>query len=97
MAHERNVACVKQHLVKKQQELPLESIHLKPLHLFYLMAIYTGDFDSKLHRGWYVEHAVFAERIKDLLDWGLITYNGKHNMTDRGNRHVTILLSQAVK
>ena len=38
----------------KQQELEFTEYILKPLHLLYLMAIFAGDFDKRLHQGHFV-------------------------------------------
>lgn len=85
------------HAASKQRELPLTVIYLKPLHLLYLLAIYTGDFDSRLHKGHFAQHEVFAERIRELILYGLIGYDGQHFLTKKGNAHVDVLIRQPVQ
>lgn len=74
-----------------------QEFSLKPLHLLYLMAIYADDFDVRIHQGHFKSHTQFTVRIGELVDMGLITYNGRHNMTARGAKHINYLLSQRVK
>lgn len=68
---------------------------LKPLHLLYMMAMYVGDFDERLHAGHYSQK-VYAERIEELLDMGLIEYHGIHTLTKKGTSHIRLLLSEVV-
>lgn len=84
-----------------QLNLKLSNASLGPLHLLYLMAIYQGDFDVRLHQGQYVNASKgdnrYCQCIAHLLDLELIRYNGVHYMTVRGNAYVQSLLAVKVK
>lgn len=72
--------------------LPTTPVLLRPLHLLYLLAIHQGDFDSRLHRGHFAAHDVFSQRIRELINMGLIKYDGQHCVTPAGTAHVEKLL-----
>jgi predicted transcriptional regulator len=81
-----------------QMELEfLNSFELKPLHLLYLTAIYQGDFDTRLQKGHFLSHQVFSARIRELMDAGLVRYDGRHCVTPRGVAHMMHLLEQKVQ
>lgn len=84
-------------LTYTQRELELGKIELKPLHLMYLLAIHQGDFDTRLHKGHFAQAEVFSQRIRELMEYGLITYNGRHSITPLGNGHVMRLMEQRIK
>lgn len=84
--------------VPKQKELNLlDKFELRPLHLLYLISIYNGDFDSRLHKGHFAQQEVFSIRIRELINMRLIAYDGQHCMTPRGTQHVMFLLEQKVQ
>lgn len=82
---------------QQQLEFKLASFELKPLHILYLLAIHQGDFDNRVHRGHFAAHAVFGQRIRELMDMGLVKYDGQHCITPRGAAHVDQLCALKVK
>lgn len=82
---------------KTDHERMLQNIELSPLHILYLMAIHQGDFDNRVHKGHFAASDVFGERIRFLLETGLIRYDGYHSITPLGMQHVTNLLAVKVQ
>ena len=81
----------------KQGELALlDAFEFTPLILLYLNLIYLGDFDKRVHRGELVNNVGYIPHIRKLLEAGLITYDGRHNITPRGSAHIKRLLDTKV-
>jgi hypothetical protein len=70
---------------------------LKPLHLLYLVTIHHGSFDSNLRAGHYAQGMYLTDRINEMLDMGLISYDGQHHLTNKGKEHLMYLLGKGVQ
>lgn len=65
---------------------------MTPLALLYLLSIYNGDFDQRLHAGHFSTNVQFRTRVRDLMDMGFIAYDGQHCLKPAGAAHVEKLL-----
>lgn len=70
----------------------LFTVDMTPLSILYLMSIYTGDFDKRVHMGHFQTHNNFIARIRELINMNIIGYDGQHFMKPRGTDYIKSLL-----
>jgi hypothetical protein len=72
-------------------------VNMTPLALMYLLSIFNGDFDKRLHMGHFVTNENFAKRVRDLMDMGFIAYDGRHCINPLGAAYIESLLQHPLK